>query len=155
MPVHRSFGFQQLFQGSCSTCLAPICTACICLYGCRPPDAGEAVQPPSSSAANGSKAEGRSAPRERSRSRDRGNGRPDDSDGEGRDGDRDEGGARGGSGRAGRDYVAERHAELDGMRAEARNKSYGRVKTSEEVSPCGWHPKAALRKASDTEGIEV
>lgn len=98
----------------------------------RPSVADEAGHPASSSAATGSAAGSRPAPRERSRSRERSRGRPDDDESQDGDGDGGEGGS--GRGRGGRDYVAERHAELDGMRAEARNKTYGRVKTSEEVA---------------------
>ncbi|KAG2482855.1 hypothetical protein HYH03_018246 [Edaphochlamys debaryana] len=59
----------------------------------------------------------------------------DDADEEGEGGsDEERRGSGKGAGAGGRDYLAERRAELEGMKAEGGPRSYGRVKTTQEVA---------------------
>ncbi len=77
-------------------------------------------------------ASGSSPPREREGERGRGR----DGGGSGEDDDEEErraGGGGGGGGAGQRDFLAERRAEMDAMRAEATNRTYGRMKTTTEV----------------------
>lgn len=78
-------------------------------------------------------ASGSSPPREREgergRGRDGGGSGEDDDDAEERRGG-------GGCGAGQRDFLAERRAEMDAMRAEATNRTYGRMKTTTEVGAC-------------------
>lgn len=103
-------------------------------------------RPPAGGGAAGDDSDGDAR---RRRSQGRGKGGDDDEDNDDDDGDdsrRHKGGA---SGRGGgeRDYAAERQAELHTMRAEAKNKTYGRVKTDEQVWVWVWvacHHRDAL-----------